>query len=49
MSYLHNNLCFPVSYQSLRGTGKRLFIKDGLNFQTNLTSKFLTLVISQVL
>lgn len=47
MPYLHSNLGLPAGNQSLGGEGTRLFLKDGLDLQTNFTSKLLTLVISQ--
>ena len=48
-SYYHNNLCFPVGNKPLRGADTRSLTKDGLNFQTNLTSMLLILIISQEL
>lgn len=47
MTYLHSNLGLPAGNQSLGGEDTRLFLKDGLDLQTNFTSKLLTLVISQ--
>ena len=43
-SYYHNNLCFPVGNKLLRGADTRSLTKDGLNFQTNLTSMLLILI-----
>lgn len=48
-SYYHNNLCFPIGNKSLRGADTKSLTKDGLNFQTNLTSMLLILIISQEL